>query len=291
MSSPRSHTTGFPFFFVCILYSLSSLSSGLAFAEGQTLERLQQGEPLMLAIANEAPFGYIDATGTITGEAPEIARVVLERIAPDHVIEWVNTEFGSLISGLKNNEFDIVAAGMFITPERCREVAFSNPTYVIGEAFVVHADNPLEIHDYWSIADNEAVRVGLMVGAVQYNYALVTGTPAHRALLSPDYPTAIEALRSGEIDAIGMTALTAANLVEEHSDLAATEQFFPEFDGQLVRGYGAFAFRLQDQDLVDAFDAELAEFIGSDEHWAIVDPFGFRPDMQPDRDSIDLCAP
>jgi polar amino acid transport system substrate-binding protein len=291
MSSPHSHCSEWFVVFGCILYSLSGLSGNLALADGQTLERLHQGETITLAIANEAPFGYIDATGAITGEAPQIARVVLERIAPDHVIDWVSTDFGSLISGLKNHDFDIVAAGMFITPERCREVAFSNPTYVVGEAFIVHADNPLEIRDYWSIADNEAVRVGLMVGAVQYNYALVTGTPAHRARLYPDYPTAIEALRSGEIDAIGMTALTAASLLEEHRDLAATEQFFPELDGQLVRGYGAFAFRPQDHALADAFDAELAQFIGSEEHQAIVEPFGFGPDMQPDRDSIDLCTP
>lgn len=265
------------------------LSIGTVLAQ-DTLERLQQGETVRIAVANEAPFGYRAEDGTITGEGPEIARIILERIAPDSDIDWTVTDFGALIQGLQNGDFDITAAGMFITPERCREIAFSNPTYVVGEAFVVEEGNPLGISDYWTVAEHEEVRVGLMVGAVQYNYALVTGTPAHRALLYTDYPLAIEALREGEIDAIGMTTLTAAALMDEHPDLEATEQFFPDLDGEIVRGYGAFGFRSEDRALVDAFNAELAEFIGSEEHRATVEPFGFGPDMEPDRDSTSLCA-
>lgn len=265
------------------------LTNGTTLAQ-DTLERISQGETVRIAVANEVPFGYRTEDGGITGEGPEIARIILERISPDSDIAWTVTDFGALIQGLQDNEFDIAAAGMFITPERCREIAFSNPTYVVGEAFVVEAGNPLGITDYWTVAEHEDARVGLMVGTVQYNYALVTGTPAHRALLYTDYPLAIEALREGEIDAIGMTNLTAVNLAEDHPDLDATEQFFPDLDGEPVRGYGAFGFRLEDRALVDAFNTELAEFIGSEEHWATVEPFGFGPDMAPDRDSTSLCA-
>ena len=46
-------------------------------------------------------------------------------------------------------------------------------------------------------------------------------------------------------------------------------------------GYGAFAFRKDDLTLRDAVNQELAEFVGSDEHLALVGPFGFTRDELP----------
>ncbi len=42
-------------------------------------------------------------------------------------VEGVLTEFGSLIPGLAAKRFDIIAAGMYVTPERCKQVALSGP--------------------------------------------------------------------------------------------------------------------------------------------------------------------
>ena len=61
------------------------------------------------------------------------------------------TEFGSLIPGLKAGRFDIIAAGMFVNPTRCEEIAFSEPSYGIGQAMLVPAGNPKGIKDYASI--------------------------------------------------------------------------------------------------------------------------------------------
>ncbi len=130
---------------------------------------------MTVAIADEAPYGYRDATGRVTGEAPEIARVVLSELNPDVDITFVSVAFGQLIPGLENGDFDIAAAGMFITPPRCRRVAFSNPTYVVGEAFLVRKGNPKDITDYGSISANPDASVGLIAGTVEYNYALVAG--------------------------------------------------------------------------------------------------------------------
>ena len=42
-----------------------------------------------------------------------------------------------IVDGPDAGRFDIIAAGMYVTPERCRQVAFSEPTYAVGEGFVV----------------------------------------------------------------------------------------------------------------------------------------------------------
>jgi polar amino acid transport system substrate-binding protein len=254
-----------------------------------TLERIKENDKVTVAIAGEAPYGYRDASGEVTGEAPEIARAVLERIDPAIEIEWVETEFGQLIPGLQAGEFDIAAAGMFITPERCDAVAFSNPTYVVGEAFAVKEGNPKQLTSYVAISDHADARVGLIVGTVEPNYALVTGIPAERAPLYRSFEQAIEALKAGEVDAVGLTTLSTQSLVDRESGLEATPQFFPTIDGAVVRGYGGFAFRQEDRDLVEAFNAELGGWLGTDEHWSLVEPFGFGPDMAPDMTTAKLC--
>lgn len=52
-------------------------------------------------------------------------------------------EFGSLIQALNSERVDVVTAGMFITPQRCRQAAFSNPVYVAKTALLVPAGNPM----------------------------------------------------------------------------------------------------------------------------------------------------
>ena len=255
-----------------------------------TLERIKETDQVTIAIADEAPYGYREASGQVTGEAPEVARVILERIDPEIEIEWVSTDFGQLIPGLQEGKFDLAAAGMFITPERCAQVAFSNPTYVVGEAFAVHEGNPKNLTSYHAISSNPKAKVGLIAGTVEYNYALVTGIPADRAPLYRNFEKALEALKAGEVDAVGLTSLTAQNLVDGEPGLEATPQFYPTLDGEEVKGYGGFAFREEDQELREAFNQELVEFVGSDEHWALVEPFGFGPDMAPDKTAEELCA-
>ena len=265
----------------------------VASAPGQaqsTLERNKQTDQVTIAIADEAPYGYRDATGRVTGEAPEIARAILERIDPEIEIEGVSTDFGQLIPGLQEGEFDIAAAGMFITPERCAAVAFSEPTYVVGEAFAVHEGNPKNLTDYAAISNDPEARVGLIAGTVEYNYALVTGIPADRAPLYRNFDKAMEALKAGEVDAVGLTSLSVQSLVDDEPGLEATPQFYPTLDGEQVKGYGGFAFRKEDQELREAFNRALAEFVGSDEHRALVEPIGFRPDMAPDKAVEELCA-
>ena len=63
-------------------------------------------------------------------------------------VDGVLTEFGSLIPGLKAGRFDIIAAGMFVKPDRCAQILFSEPTYAIGQAFAVKAGNPEGHRDY-----------------------------------------------------------------------------------------------------------------------------------------------
>lgn len=247
-------------------------------AKPTSLAQARDRGVLRVGYANEAPFAYMDQDrGRLTGEAPEIAREVAGRLGIGRV-EGVLTEFGALIPGLKAGRFDVIAAGMYITPQRCREIAFSNPTYRIGEAFIVRRGNPLDLHSYAEVAAHPTARLGVVVGTVERGYARALGVPDDRVLVLPDAPAAVAALQAGRVDAYGGTRLTVDDLLGKLTGdelVRATPFANPVIDGRPAVGYGAFGFRKDEDGLRAAFDRELADFIGSPAHRKLVRPFGF----------------
>ncbi|WP_233216246.1 ectoine/hydroxyectoine ABC transporter substrate-binding protein EhuB [Blastopirellula marina] len=243
-----------------------------------TLARIQRTGRIRIGFANEKPFGYLDTkTDKVTGEAPEIARHILKKLGVSD-IEPVVADFGSLIPGLKAKRFDIIAAGMYITPDRGKEIAFSNPTYAIGESFIVLAGNPLDLHSYEDVRDNPEARIGVMGGSIELKYAEDLGVDESQIAVFADYASALQGLKGDQIDAVAATFLTVKDLLKKQ-DSAAIEQVAdfrdPVINGKETRGFGAFGFRRQDVALQERFNEELAKFIGSPEHLELVKPFDF----------------
>ena len=242
-----------------------------------TLARVRREGKLRLGFANEAPFAYRDpASGKLTGEAPEVLRHVAAALGVPEV-DGVLTEFGSLIPGLIAGRFDVIAAGMYVTPERCRRVRFSEPSYCVREALMVARGNPLALGSYADVARSNAT-LGVVAGTVELGYAKAAGIPEERLRVFPDGPSAVEGLKSDRIQAFAATSLTVSDLLRKAGDapLEAAQPFEAGQGGsQLPPGCGAFAFRPGDEKLRGAFDAELARFRGTPAHMALVAPFGF----------------
>ena len=261
-----------------------------------TLERIKREGTIRLGFANEAPYAYMDReTGRLTGEAPEIARVIFERMGVERV-EGILTEWGALIPGLKAGRFDLIAAGMYITPKRCEEIAFTDPTYSIGEAFLVNSGNPKALHGYEDLAEHPDARLGVVAGTVELGYAEASGVPRERIAVLPDNPSALAALRAGRIDAFGGTSLTVGDLLSKAGPDAGLERARPFrqpiIDGREARGYGAFGVRKTDQALLQELNRQLAVFVGSPSHLQLVAPFGFTTNEMPGGVSAAaLCNP
>lgn len=269
-------------FLVCVILATIIASCGQSNGNRpgeSTLDRIKREGVIRVGYANEAPYAYMDSeAGKLTGEAPEILRHVMAELGVTEV-EGVLTEFGSLIPGLNANRFDIIAAGMYITPERCQQITFSNPTYVIGEAFIVKTGNPTDVHSFEEVAKPDSdVKLGVMAGAVEHGYAKDLGIPEERIIVFPDNTSGLDGVRAGRIDAFACTQLTAQDILSKMSDnsVEIAKPFTdPVIDGESVRGYGAFGFRTDDAQLQEEVNRILAEFIGSDAHVAMVEPFGF----------------
>jgi polar amino acid transport system substrate-binding protein len=252
-----------------------------------TLERARQDGFIRVGFANEAPFGFATPEGKLTGEAPEVAKAVLKAIGIPQV-DGVLTEFGSLIPGLKAKRFDIIAAGMFITPKRCAEIAFSDPSYGIGQAMLVKAGNPKKIVDYGSIVANKDLKLAVMAGAVEAGYAKDAGVPQAQLVVLPDQSSLLAAVQAGRADAAALTALSIGNMAKKGEGVESTKPF-GEVAGKSVKGHGGFGFRKEDKELYKAFNDQLKKFIGTPEHIALVEPFGFGKDYLPNKTMEQLC--
>ena len=128
-------------------------------------------------------------------------------------VEGVLTEFGSLIPGLQARRFDIIAAGMYVTPERCGQAAFSNPTYGVSQAMLVKQGNPKNLHSYEDAAKNPEARLGVVVGAIESDYAASLKVPPDRTVVFPDAVSALAGVQAGRADAYAATALTVNDLM------------------------------------------------------------------------------
>lgn len=242
-----------------------------------TLERAKRQGYVTVGFANEAPYAYATPDGKLTGEAVETARAVLNAMGIKEM-NGVLTEFGSLIPGLEAKRFDIITAGMFITPERAKRVAFANPEYRIGEAIAVKAGNPQNLHSYEDIAKNPKAKVAVMSGAIENNNLTGVGVAKDQIVIVPDQPSALAALQAGRVDAITMSgpALESVLVAAKDPKIERVKDFKqPIVNGKSVEGFGAAVFRTGDKDFLDAYNAELEKLKQSGELLKILQPFGF----------------
>ncbi len=240
------------------------------------LDQARKAGYIRVGFANEAPYGYADSSGKLTGEAPTVAGAIMKKLGVPS-LQGVLTEFGALIPGLMANRFDMIAAGMFITPQRCNAILFSNPDYIATEALAVKAGNPHHLTDYQSLAANSQVVVGAESGAVEGPWIEQSGVPSSRVQHFPDGPTGIQALASGRVDAFALTAISLAYLIKTggYRNLEVTPPFIPVIGGQKKLAAGGYGFRKSEASLVTQFNQQLAAMQQSGELLKLVEPFGF----------------
>ncbi|QQM46991.1 ectoine/hydroxyectoine ABC transporter substrate-binding protein EhuB [Streptomyces liliifuscus] len=255
---------------------------------GDLLDRLKAQGVVRLGIAGEIPFGYIDKNGELTGEAPELARVIFKRLGVDRV-QPVPTEFGSLIPGLNSQQFDVVAAGMYINAERCEQVIFSDPDYQMLDSFIVRKGNPKNLHDYKDVVESKA-KFATGTGYAEIQYAVDAGYKESDILIVPDQVAGLNAVEAGRVDVFAGTALTTREVVKKSRKTESTKPFAPLVDGKPHVDGGGFAFRPTETGLRDAFNVELRKLKESGELFRILQPFGFTKNEMTDMTAKELCG-
>lgn len=268
----------------CLL--LGALGASVVQAE-TSFERIKSTGTIRIGYANEAPLAYTDTSGKVTGESPEIATRIFKQMGIDRV-EPVLTEWGALIPGLRAGRFDVIAAGMYITPPRCKQVIFTDPHYQIPDTLLVQKGNPKGLHSYADVAKDPGTRLAVMAGTVELGYARKSGVKDDQIVQVPDTTAQLQAVRAGRADASVGTALTMKALATKGGDRVELVTDFK--DDPAHTGYGALAFRPEDKDLRDAVNQQLKGWLGSEEHLKTVEPFGFDRSNLTNKTAEALCA-
>jgi polar amino acid transport system substrate-binding protein len=244
-----------------------------------TLEKAKRTGYVTVGFSNEIPFSYADGE-KLTGADMEVLKAVLSRMGIKEVV-GVLTEFQSLIPGLQAERFDITA-GMYIRPNRCARILFTNPLETQGDMVIVKAGNPKKIHSYEDVAKDTTIRIGYLAGGTGISEHIVAaGVAADRLVTFPDPASAIAGLKSDRIDAFASTASGNQALLDklDDSSLERASPFEqPTVNGKPSVGYVALGFRKADADFVKAFNGQLAGFLGTPEHLDLVRKFSLHED-------------
>lgn len=278
----RTHFVVRRVFVVCALLGLAASAQAAS-----TLETVKQNSSIRIGYANETPFAFTETDGRVTGESPEIAKAIFEKMGIKKV-DGVLTEWGSLIPGLRAGRFDVIAAGMYITPARCKQVLFTDPQYQLPDALLTAKGNPKNLHSYEDVAKNPDLKLAIMAGTVNLAYARDSGVKDAQILQAPDTTAQLQAVRAGRADAAVGTQLTMKNLALKGGEKVEAVTEFKDDPSHI--GYGALAFRPEDKDLRDAVNAELKKWLGSEEHLKTVAAFGFDKSNVTSKTAAELCA-
>jgi polar amino acid transport system substrate-binding protein len=270
-----------------LLSACSSVSSS-----GDALSAAKKAGTIKVGIAGEQPYGYTDAHGRVTGEAPEVARAIFAKLGIPSITAQ-QTDFDTLIQGLNAGQYDMVAAGMDITATRCKSAAFSVPDYTALVAFLVPKGNPQQITDFDS-AKAKGVKLAVESGAVEKDYATAAGIPDGQlqSFASPD--ELLSAVTNGRTYGAVLTDISLKTLVKQNPQAAVevTQGFAPVVNGAKQGETGGFVFRKNETDLVSQFNQQLTQMHQNGDWLKIVQPFGFTQGNipAPDVTTEKLCA-
>ena len=249
-----------------------------------TLAKLKEQGFARVAIANEPPFTAVAADGKVSGAAPDVAREIFKRLGVADIVASIS-EYGAMIPGLKAGRHDVITAGLFMKPERCAAVAYSQPILCDAEAMLIKKGNPKGFKSYADIAKDSEAKIGAPGGGTEEKLALEAGVPRDRVIEVPDGQSGLKMLQDGRIDAYSLPVLSLNALAMTAND--PTLEILAPVENTPVYCDGA-AFRKEDAALRDAFDVELKKMKESGDFAKLIEPYGFsaKAAMSTDRDKL-----
>lgn len=207
-----------------------ALTAGMGLAQSQTVRLGTEGA--------YPPYNFLNDNGEVDGFEREVGDELCTRA--ELTCEWVTTDWDGIIPNLVSGNYDVIIAGMSITPERAEVISFTqNYMPPAASAFVGLTDD----------VDVENGVVAAQASTIQAGYVAQSGA----ALLEFATPEeTVASVRNGEADAVFADKDYLVPLVEESGGSLA----FVGEDVPLGGGIG-MGLRQTDTELRDTFDAAI----------------------------------
>jgi polar amino acid transport system substrate-binding protein len=178
------------------------------FASAQSVADIKKkGEITIGMLVDFPPYGTTDAKNQPDGYDADVAKLLAK--------EWgvkaniVPVTGPNRIPFLLTNKVDLLVASLAITPERAKQVKFSAP--YAAASIVLYGRKDAKIKD---AAELKGMRVGVARASTQdvaVTKAAPEGTEIRRF---DDDASAMQALMSGQVDAIGASTTVAAQIAK-----------------------------------------------------------------------------
>ncbi|HCV7116747.1 TPA: ABC transporter permease subunit [Staphylococcus aureus] len=204
-----------------------------AYAEqDQKWEKIKERGELRVGLS--ADYAPMEFEHTVNGKT-EYAGVDIDlakKIAKDNNLKLkiVNMSFDSLLGALKTGKIDIIISGMTSTPERKKQVDFSDSYMMTKNIMLVKKD---KVNDYKDIKDFNNKKVGAQKGTEQEKIAQTEIENASINSLSR-LPDVILALKSGKVEGVVVEKPVAEAYLKQNPKLGISNVKFNEEEKDTV---------------------------------------------------------
>ncbi|HEX2051242.1 MAG TPA: basic amino acid ABC transporter substrate-binding protein [Actinomycetota bacterium] len=203
-----------------------------------------------LIVGSDIPYPPFEMRkgGGYTGLDIDLINEIASRLELE--TEIVDTGFDTIFSQLAGGNFDVVVAAATVTPEREKQVLFSDAYYVNQQSLTVPSDSDVQTIDDLQEGDVVAVQNGT-TGKAFAEENVPEGVEVRSFPEGPDTFTALEA---GDVDAVIHDEPTALAEIEERQGLEIVQKI----DTGEVYG---IAVDPANEPLLEAINQTLAEMI------------------------------
>jgi len=212
----------------------------IAPAAAQTIESIKQKGTINVGVQAEfPPWGSTDAAGNLVGYDIDVATLMASDLGVK--VQFVPVTAGNRVGYLATGKVDVLVAAVGMYPERAKAVQFSKPYSALDG--VVYARKSANVKGWPDLA-------GMQVGASRGSAADVALTkelpPSAKLMRFDDDAAPIQAMLSGQVDAVGSTNLIAMVLARSPAGSNYEQKF------SFTRQYNGMATRL-DQPEINAW--------------------------------------
>lgn len=208
--------------------------------------------------AQYAPYEFKDADAKIVGADIALAQKIADDLGVK--LEIVDMKFDGIIPAVQSGQVDMGIAAFSNTPERAKEVDFSNIYDKSEQMLVVDAQNK---DKYTSVDALSGLKVGAQKGTIQSN--LITKELTKSTLFELDkFPALALEVQNGNIAGLVADASVAKSLISGSSGKLAAANF--TFTSEAAKVGKAVVIKKGNSGLVDAVNKSVDAFV-SDGSW------------------------
>ena len=177
------------------------------------------GTLVMATNATFPPYEYVDGED-YAGIDVEVAQAIADELGME--LEIQDIDFNSIIPAIESGKADVGIAGMTKTPEREKNVNFSE-SYATGiQSIIVKEDSDIAGPD-----DLEGVKIGVQESTTGHIYC-EDDYGADKVIAYTAGANAIEALKTGKVDAVVIDNQPAKEFVKANEGLKVLDTDYVE---------------------------------------------------------------